>query len=43
MVQLATRIPKRLLVELRVWAVRNETTIMQFVEDAIRERLAGKK
>src|SRR5688572_27627812 len=42
-VQLATRIPKALLMRLRVWAVQCDTTIMQFVEDAIRERLGRSK
>ena len=38
-VQLATRVPRRLLLELRVWSVRNDVTMMEFIEDAIREKL----
>lgn len=45
MVQLATRIPRSLLLKLRLWAVRNEVSMMEFIEAAIRERLerAAKK
>ena len=44
-VQLATRIPKRLHRELRLYCTENDTSLMQFVRDALRERLdeANKK
>jgi len=46
MVQLATRIPQGLLQRVRVWAINSDTSIMAFVEAAIREALEqsrGKK
>jgi predicted HicB family RNase H-like nuclease len=39
MVQLATRIPQGLLQRVRVWAINSDTSIMAFVETAIREAL----
>jgi hypothetical protein len=38
-VQLATRVPKALHREVRLYCVKNETTIMEFVVRAITERL----
>jgi len=46
MVQLATRIPQGLLQRVRVCAINSDTSIMAFVEAAIREALEqsrGKK
>ena len=39
-VQLATRIPKPLHRELKLHCVRSETSLMDFVVSALRERLA---
>src|SRR5262249_38910055 len=39
-VQLATRIPKALHRKLRLHCVRQETSVMEFATDAIREKLA---
>ena len=39
-VQLATRIPKRVHRELKVHCVTSETTVMEFVVEALREKLA---
>ena len=39
-VQLATRIPKPLHRELKLHCVRSETSLMEFVIAALRERLA---
>ena len=39
-VQLATRIPKGLHRELKLHCVRSETSLMDFVVSALRERLA---
>ena len=39
-VQLATRIPKTLHRELKLHCVKTETSVMAFVVDALREKLA---
>lgn len=38
-VQLATRIPKQLHRDLRLHCTENDTSLMQFVRDALREHL----
>jgi hypothetical protein len=40
-VQLATRIPKELHRDLKLHCVRTETSVMDFVTQAIDEKLAG--
>jgi hypothetical protein len=40
-VQLATRIPKALHRKLRLHCVKTETTLMDFVTTALREKLTG--
>jgi hypothetical protein len=39
MVQMATRIPASLLMKVRVHCVEQERSIMEFVADAVREKL----
>jgi hypothetical protein len=45
MVQLSTRVPASLVQQLKVWCVEREISVMQFVADALREKLrrAGKR
>jgi hypothetical protein len=38
-VQLATRIPKSLHRELKLYCVQSDTSVMDFVVDALREKL----
>ena len=38
-VQLATRLPQSLLRRLKIWCVRNEVTMQDFVAVALREKL----
>ena len=40
-VQLATRIPKSVHRELKLHCVQNETSVMDFVVEALREKLSG--
>jgi hypothetical protein len=40
-VQLATRIPKALHRDLKLQCVRTETSVMEFVTTALREKLTG--
>ena len=40
--QLATRIPKDLHRRLKLYCVQAEVSLMDFVTDAVREKLAGK-
>jgi predicted HicB family RNase H-like nuclease len=41
-VQLATRIPKELHRRLKLHCVESDVSVMDFVTDAVREKLAGK-
>ena len=40
--QLATRIPKGLHRRLKLYCVESDVSVMDFVTDAVREKLAGK-
>jgi len=42
-VQLATRIPKELHRRLKLHCVEFDVSVMDFVTDAVREKLAGKR
>ena len=42
-VQLATRIPKELHRRLKLHCVESDVSVMDFVIDALREKLAGKR
>ena len=38
-VQLATRLPASLLQRVKVWCIKNEVTMQDFVAEALREKL----
>jgi hypothetical protein len=39
MVQMATRVPASLVQQVKVWCVEREISVMQFVAEALREKL----